>query len=91
MPSDRELTISIGKIMERKMPQELCTQLLLSHLHSHSPVMASWVTKKVILDFFFCLHVENSTVEFPTMVKVNRTHSVISCSVCGKQATWIAM
>lgn len=57
-----------------------------SQLHSYLPVMASWVTKKVILDFLFLLHMENSTMEFPTMVKTKRTHRVINCSVCEKQS-----
>ena len=48
--------------------------------------MASWVTKKVILDFLFLLRVENSTMAFPTMVKTKRTHRVINCSVCEKQS-----
>lgn len=69
-------------------PSNFACGLLLSYwYYSHLPVMANWVTKKVILDFLFLLHVENSTTEFPTMVKMNRTHRVISCSVCKKQSS----
>lgn len=72
------------KSLEVGSHRSLVHSFLLVHLCDYLPVMASWVTKKVILDFLFLLLVENSTTEFPTMVKTKRTHRVISCSVCKK-------
>lgn len=83
--TDSKSFLLVNYLKVRSHRNFVCS-LLLSHLPGSLPVMASWVAKKVILDFLFLLHVENSTMEFPTMVKTKRTHRVINCSVCEKQS-----
>lgn len=80
------LPFPVVQSLKVRNPRKFAHSSFPSHLHSYLPVMASWVTKKVILDFLFLLQVENSTMEFPTTVKTKRTHRVINCSVCEKQS-----